>query len=63
MFWKIVSFNYSETEIGMFTWWSDELMKDLDNENASNLEWDSTGEFEKKIHIPFDFEDPPECSF
>lgn len=66
MFWKIIGYNYSDEEIGMFTWWSDELMKDLDIEIASNLKWDSTGEFDPKISVPYDFEkewdfpEPPE---
>lgn len=67
-FGRIVFANYSDTEICMCEYLADELMKDLDVEIADNLEWDSRGEFDPKINVPydyqieFDFRDPPEFS-
>lgn len=36
-FYKIINANYSDTEIGMYGWWADELCAELDNENVERL--------------------------
>ncbi|MFI5405101.1 MAG: hypothetical protein ACHQ1D_01170 [Nitrososphaerales archaeon] len=63
---KIILRSYSPERICLMENAAEKMFEDLDWEIAENLEWDSTGEFDERIDLPYDqeedwdFPDPPE---